>query len=83
MLLENDFQKVDALLFRKLVIITITIYIVLFHPTDSVSALKQVPAKLAFIRDGNVWVYVNGTEIQVCAISFSLIRLGESLMVGV
>ena len=37
----------------------------LFHPTDSVSALKQVPAKLAFIRDGNVWVYVNGTEIQV------------------
>ena len=52
-------------MFRKLVIITITIYIVLFHPTDSVSALKQVPAKLAFIRDGNVWVYVNGTEIQV------------------
>jgi Tol biopolymer transport system component len=50
--------------FRKLVV-TIAFFIMVFHPADSANGSRNVLAKVAFMRDGNVWVYVNDTEIQV------------------
>ncbi|MDQ8738368.1 hypothetical protein [Paenibacillus sp. LHD-38] len=50
--------------FRKLVL-TIAIFFMVCHPVDSIQGSRKVPAKVSFLRDGNVWVYVNGTEIQV------------------
>lgn len=35
------------------------------HPSASVFGAQEVPTKVAFIRDGNVWLYVHGMEIQV------------------
>lgn len=50
--------------FRNLFVM-IALFIMVFHPADSVHGSRKVPAKVAFMRDGNVWVYVNDTEIQV------------------
>ncbi|MDQ0901021.1 MULTISPECIES: hypothetical protein [unclassified Paenibacillus] len=50
--------------FRKFVV-TIVFLISVFQLADPVFGSKQVPAKVSFMRDGNVWVFVNGTEIQV------------------
>ena len=36
-----------------------------FHPSDTAHGRIEVPLKVAFIRKGNVWVYVYGTETQV------------------
>ncbi|WP_054024397.1 TolB family protein [Bacillus sp. FJAT-28004] len=50
--------------FRKIVI-AIAIFFIVYHPVESIHGSMKVLAKVAFMRDGNVWVYVNGTEIQV------------------
>lgn len=50
--------------FRKFVV-TIVFLISVFQLADPAFGSKQVPAKVSFMRDGNVWVFVNGTEIQV------------------
>lgn len=52
------------MIFQKIVIM-FAIFIMVFHPVVTVHGTKEVPAKVAFLRDGNVWVYAKGTEIQV------------------
>lgn len=49
----------------KKIVITIALLVMVFHPSDTVYGAREVAAKVAFIRNGNVWVYVNGTENQV------------------
>ncbi|MDQ0903493.1 hypothetical protein [Paenibacillus sp. V4I7] len=45
--------------FRKFVV-TIVFLISVFQLADPAFGSKQVPAKVSFMRDGNVWVFVNG-----------------------